>query len=61
MAMVTDSRKIREGAGHRVSEATEAVRAPVLIREAAERVAKLQALADRNIVEFHLLDQEGDA
>src|SRR6266540_712990 len=27
----------------------------------AERVAKLQALADRNVVEFHLLDQDGAA
>jgi pyruvate ferredoxin oxidoreductase beta subunit len=29
--------------------------------QGAEHVAKLQALADRNIVEFHLLDQERDA
>jgi pyruvate ferredoxin oxidoreductase beta subunit len=29
--------------------------------EGGESVAKLQALADRNIVEFHLLEQEGEA
>ena len=29
--------------------------------EGAQHIAKLQALAARNIVEFHLLDQEGDA
>jgi pyruvate ferredoxin oxidoreductase beta subunit len=29
--------------------------------EGSERVAKLQAIADRNILEFHLLDHEGDA
>jgi pyruvate ferredoxin oxidoreductase beta subunit len=29
--------------------------------EGDERVIKLQALADRNIREFHLLDHEGDA
>ncbi len=27
----------------------------------AERVARLQAMADRNIAEFHLLDRDGDA
>jgi pyruvate ferredoxin oxidoreductase beta subunit len=29
--------------------------------QGAENVAKLQALADRNIAEFHLLEQEGEA
>src|SRR3974390_1817237 len=29
--------------------------------EGSERVAKLQAIADRNILEFHLLDHEADA
>jgi pyruvate ferredoxin oxidoreductase beta subunit len=30
------------------------------LEEGAERIAKLQAIADRNIVEFRLLDRDGD-
>jgi pyruvate ferredoxin oxidoreductase beta subunit len=29
--------------------------------EGAQRIGRLQAIADRNVAEFHLLDQEGDS
>jgi pyruvate ferredoxin oxidoreductase beta subunit len=29
--------------------------------QGADSIAKLQALAERNIAEFHLLDEEGEA
>jgi pyruvate ferredoxin oxidoreductase beta subunit len=60
--MVTASRKIRRKVP--VSEYLQPQKRFAHLfssEQGAERVAKLQALADRNIVEFHLLDQDGDA
>jgi pyruvate ferredoxin oxidoreductase beta subunit len=58
---VTGSRKIR----HRVpvSEYLKPQRrfAHLFKEEGSARIAQLQDLADRNIAEFHLLEQNGDA
>ena len=61
--VVTASRKIRRiGSGHRVSASrrngSRTCSHPTKGRSASPNCRRI---ADRNIVEFHLLDQEGDA
>ena len=59
---VTGSRKIRRPrAGRGVSQAAEALRPPVRVGEGKKRLGRLQAIADRNIAEFRLLEPEEDA